>query len=752
MIVPIFLLSVFCIVQTHATTQINVGSFTWMSRNNQTENHQGAGVMAAYLLAKDHFNARDTSVINIPSLITSSCDVQLNVIPMDSGGVAGQTIKTYLDKGGNSAFHAITGPGRSAVSGPLSIVTGVQEVVQISHWSTSPGLDDTSSYPYFMRTLPSDAATAVALIDYVKTLGYPHIACLYVNDDYGTKYMQAAVSEGAKSNITVHAFGFTNGDALSAKKAVEKVAALKLRVYISIFFDNDIVSIFSKAKELGMTGKGNLWLFTDGVADFNIDGVKERADGAVQIMARAMVAENPAAAKLLTAVKAYTSTYNARLADGTIPTGCCAKQRDFNTEAVPDIIAYAYDAMIGIGAAACSLQAKGTAITGPNLFTEIKGLTWAATSGTILFDAVGSRAATTVSYRASNLVLKDGVLVNEIDIGQWTATGGWVFPTKTVVYAGAETKAPSYMDLPVENRNLIDSSAKGFAISLMIINWIFSFGFLFWTFYNRKKKMIKASQPIFLYMIIFGCIVSSAAILPSTIDDSNGGSLAAASTACMVSPWLYSIGFVLTFSALFVKSHRVRKIFNNKSLSVVKDGIRTHELLGYIGFLLVIDGIILTVWTAQSPLQYIRTILSKDTFGNPTASVGLCQPASGEIPLGFLLAIGLFHLILLMYGSYICYQIKHIGGAYSEAKYIAISMFGSLQVLIVGIPIMVMVGAQPNTSFLVKTGIVFLNDFSVLMFIFLPKVYIVYTGDDLSLSWKRTSNSIAPTMTQSEEM
>ena len=70
-----------------------------------------------------------------------------------------------------------------------------------------------------------------------------------------------------------------------------------------------------------------------------------------------------------------------------------------------------------------------------------------------------------------------------------------------------------------ENENLIgDVRWIGYALGIVII--LLSFGFGGWVYYNRKHRVIKISQPIFLLLVIFGVLVLSSAIFPLGIDDS----------------------------------------------------------------------------------------------------------------------------------------------------------------------------------------------------------------------------------------
>ncbi|KAL3913832.1 MAG: hypothetical protein SGILL_006335, partial [Bacillariaceae sp.] len=107
------------------------------------------------------------------------------------------TTNDEVDDGGGSTSQndlrlqpcAFLGASRSAVSGPTSIITGLEDFVQISGESTSTSLDDRNVYPRFARSIPSDAGTAEALILFlVKELKLTHLAVLNINDSFGNAY------------------------------------------------------------------------------------------------------------------------------------------------------------------------------------------------------------------------------------------------------------------------------------------------------------------------------------------------------------------------------------------------------------------------------------------------------------------------------------------------------------------------------------------------------------------------------------
>lgn len=91
-----------------------------------------------------------------------------------------------------------------------------------------------------------------------------------------------------------------------------------------------------------------------------------------------------------------------------------------------------------------------------------------------------------------------------------------------------------------------------------------------WVWRNREERVVRASQPIFLWMLCAGTLIMGSCIFPFGIED-DLVSFRGVDIACMASIWLYSIGFVMTYSALFSKMWRINRV-----------SIHTSMLLYYI--------------------------------------------------------------------------------------------------------------------------------------------------------------------------
>ena len=115
--------------------------------------------------------------------------------------------------------------------------------------------------------------------------------------------------------------------------------------------------------------------------------------------------------------------------------------------------------------------------------------------------------------------------------------------------AGADSSALC-LEIPDEAMNYLPRGLTVLGYFLFSLNALLSLGFIGWTAAHRRERMVRNAQPIFLYLVCVGCIISSSTILPLGFDDGNT-SQAGADAACVVLPWLYSIGFCLSFAALW---------------------------------------------------------------------------------------------------------------------------------------------------------------------------------------------------------
>ena len=207
-----------------------------------------------------------------------------------------------------------------------------------------------------------------------------------------------------------------------------------------------------------------------------------------------------------------------------------------------------------------------------------------------------------------------------------------------------------------------------------------------WLYWQRRSLEVRVSQPQLLALVLFGCFLSSCTILAMVAaqDDTYGNP----TIACMTIPWLYSVGFSITFGTLFGKIRRVYKLFTlpaSSSSSVMSGSGRRNsdsfQVILSIGGVLMVDVGILIVWSVIDPLEWEREVIREDQFGDSLESVGYCTCDSKLI---FPSIIAMFHFGLMAVACYMCYVARNIPSMFSEHKYVTIATISNLQIFLVG--------------------------------------------------------------------
>lgn len=249
-------------------------------------------------------------------------------------------------------------------------------------------------------------------------------------------------------------------------------------------------------------------------------------------------------------------------------------------------------------------------------------------------------------------------------------------------------------DRPAEEFNFISSGLTvfGYCLFTLLLLGVLICGA--WTFYYRNKWVVKISQPLFLYIMLFGMLLSTLSIPFLGVeteyrflqDDSTGKltdipneEIGLVDASCMLVPWFYGLGFAVTFSAIFAKIQRVKLIY----LAGINMQRKKVTIRDVSNIFLVIFGTelsLLVAWQAASPYKWQREVTEEeDDF--PVESVGACESKSGSY---FLIGIFLFHVICLIYALILSYQTKDINNEYAESSYLFLTVMFMFQVRLFG--------------------------------------------------------------------
>jgi len=681
---------------------------------------------------------------------------------------------------------AIFGGLYSSTSIPTATLAGVYGVPQACPSCTSTELDSTKQYPLFGRIIPSDAGTARAIVSFAAQRNRESneeelrfMGVLYKNDAFGTAYYlalkeseyywiysegvgptsnQGSYDEDAADHLHVQGAHFSSDEDIDA--AVQTMAKTGYRVFVGIFYTADYEKVMEAAYRYGIAGPGYVWILTDGFGPDYFNDKSFPTDSPIAIASQGIGVIMAHGGRLTeagdTGYDRIVDSWTKQTADTVDYMNCVGhpKMNSLNTsiyyqaesnffqdkDLIPPKLVFFYDSIITFGLAACDVLAEaGEDATSDHIYGGDKLIDaflkqdFMGSSGLISMDPeTHSRRPGTaffVVYNAQGTT--DGnVTTFTRDIVSHTNPASnsnstdivWVdVPGKSYIYSDNTTKFPYPLpEIEDFNMNYINTSVRVaflfFAAVIIGLSALFSA----WTFYNRKKRVIKCSQPTFLWMICAGTTLMGASVVTLSIDDSIA-SVHGCTVACMLSPWFFAIGFVFAFSSLFAKEWRINKLLNNPWFTRLK--VEPKDVLAPFAVLMVLNVLVLSLWTGLSPLVWERTYVGIiDKYGRQLQSVGMCSAETKHwAPYTSVLLI--INMTMVVLASIQAYRARRLSVEYSESKWVAIIYAVILQAVAIGIPLMVIASHDPTISFVVKAGLVVILSITFLLVMFVPKFF-----------------------------
>jgi hypothetical protein len=271
---------------------------------------------------------------------------------------------------------------------------------------------------------------------------------------------------------------------------------------------------------------------------------------------------------------------------------------------IDNFVSYTYDAVYALARAMHFVlyDQNKPFITGKDLYSAlINNVSFSGATGAVDF----SNATTTDSTRFGEGDRRTGVtytilnfspevygrdpsgISGFVTVGGWTIEEGNVF-TAPITYNTFDNSVPS--DLPPAIKlTMLPFQATilmCFGSILLLIATIFGLTL----FYARATKLVKSIHYRMQCIMIFGAICGAARVFFGTtkVTDVN----------CSASMWLYHVAFWMIFAPMMLKTWRVHRIVNNRTLELVK--VTENSILGIFGAILLFIVAYLTVLQTTS--------------------------------------------------------------------------------------------------------------------------------------------------------
>lgn len=377
---------------------------------------------------------------------------------------------------------------------------------------------------------------------------------------------------------------------------------------------------------------------------------------------------------------------------------------------------FLYDAVISIGLGACLAQREDEKVSGSNHVEGIRLANFTGATGQVAFgaedgdeDRNGTRLASTVYWGAFNVIppsQPDDFALT--DILSPDSSGAW-FELQPFVYRDGRTVPPDYLrDEP--DQNYLNSGLRALGFALMSVAMFAAVVSALWVYLRRKHRVLRASQPFFLYLLCFGALVQVSAIVTISFDESYGWDEEQLSRACMATPWLLSLGHIIVYASLFTKMWRV-----NQVLQFSRRRILIRHVAWPMLVLVLLDLLLLSLLTALDPLTWQRTEINEDTG----ESFGQCDSQHHG---AFIAVLVVLSLVPAAMTGFFAWKTKDVDEAYTESWWIAMMILVQLEVVLVSIPLLVLLrDVSTNGRYLGYVIMLWTFPMSALAFIILPK-------------------------------
>lgn len=386
------------------------------------------------------------------------------------------------------------------------------------------------------------------------------------------------------------------------------------------------------------------------------------------------------------------------------------------------IVDFLFDAVMAVGIGACMAEeVSNETISSRDHQNRIREAVFTGATGVVAFggkreDEIGGRDPATVSWAEINVLppqAKGNETVYVQISGIYTPETKHWHHVAPFVYRDGRTVPPELLrDEP--DQNYLSRGLRIMGYALMGIALIGAAVCALWVFLRRKHRVLRASQPVFLYLVALGASIEALTILTISNDESYGWSTESLSHLCMANPWLLSTGHIIIYSALFSKLWRV-----NKVLQFSRRKIEVRHVAGPMILIVTLALLVLSLWTALDPLIWTRVEID-DVTGE---SIGQCN---SEHFAAYIIPLIILMMIPTCLTAMMAWKTMDVDEAYAESKWIFSMILVQLEIVVVAVPVIfILRDVSTDGRYLGFMFLLWIFPMSTLLFIFLPK-YLAY--------------------------
>ena len=550
--------------------------------------------MAAALLAMNHFNERNPVVV--PELAREefakeSCGIHFDNSSLieDTQGRGGQAVSVVLQQISNqNTPDAIAGAYHEEPALELSVVTSSLRIPFVAYGGSNLRVVTPHYFPYSSRTAADAIELGSVATSFLFHLGRTDkIGILQATSETASQLtvgiLDSAKRRGAQVDVVTYVPPVFSGSENDVEDSVRRLKDTGFRTFVWIVetIEDELPRIADSVEKFGLNNGDYLWLI---MGDIEIDffsssnatgneNIARLLQGSVFVKALDHFTWDPQQDRFLAAWRSQNATFvqelNTKNPIEPGSPGFYSADDDYFKKVDPEPGAgFLYDSIMSIGIGLCRAKEKGNftewSIVASTQLADFEGATGPVSYGSNVAYP-GGRAAGTLTFGAFNVLppkldTRDDtspghVLTSYLPSGS-NKTAKWTDVT-AFYFADGMTSPPELLGDPPEQAYL-SSWARIIGLTLFGVVLFVILGAAVWVYVYRNKRIVKASQPEFLYALIFGSLSISIAILLNSFDENYGWSAERLGKLCTATPWVVFLGVMIIYSSLFTKVRQFR--------------------------------------------------------------------------------------------------------------------------------------------------------------------------------------------------
>ncbi|KAG8195614.1 hypothetical protein JTE90_017911 [Oedothorax gibbosus] len=674
----------------------------------------GQGCLPAALMALDDVNAE-------PNLLPG---YKMKMPFNDSQCNPGLGATVMFDLLYNPPQKLILLGGCSIVCSTIAEAAKMWNLVVVSYGSSSPALSNRKRFPTFFRTHPSATIHNPTRIKLFQKFKWSRIAIIQEAEE-------VFISTGEDLEVRCKEAGIevaTRQSFISdPTDAVRNLVRQDARIIVGMFYVAAARKVICEAYKQGVYGRQYVWFLIGWYEDDWYTYIDKSHNCTVQQMKEAVEGHLTTEALMLNqgsepTISGMTSAqFLDRYEDELKEKYSYIDRRPVGYQEAP----LAYDAIWAIALALNKtinvLKAKNKSIEefsytnddiAKQIYSAMNSTQFLGVSGYVAFSSKGDRIAwTQVEQMIGGNYTLLGFYDTQSDKLTWMKKEKWADgkppPDRTIIKKVLRTVTLSLFI----SMTTVSSMGIVWALVLLIFNTIF-----------RHARYIALSHPMCNNIMLIGIICC---LLCSCLLGLDGQFVGETnfSHLCQIRAWLLTMGFTLSYGAMFSKIWRVHRL----TTKIKSDSKRVYSWKLYImiSVLLTIDVLILSAWQIFDPL---RRKLEVFPLEDPEELEDIkiepqlehCESENQAIWLGIIYG---YKGLLLIFGIFLAYEtrsvkIKHL----NDSRLVGMSIYNVVVLCLITAPVTLVISSQTDATYAFVSLAIIVCSFLSMALIFIPKV------------------------------